>query len=46
MKHFCDKCKRYKRTIDMNNSELKECKENKGDFVCSECINREMDEGN
>lgn len=39
---YCNKCSRY--VDDMNDNELDELKEY-GAFVCSDCINEEMEDG-
>lgn len=38
--NYCNKCNKY--IINMNEAELGELK-NEGSFVCSDCINDEMD---
>lgn len=42
MKYFCNKCDREIFEIDMNDIELDEL-QREGSFVCSNCINEEMD---
>ena len=42
--YYCNKCNRVFETL--NEQEQKEFNENNGAFVCSECINREMNEDN
>jgi DNA-directed RNA polymerase subunit RPC12/RpoP len=43
MKVYCNKCdKEFKSMKELNNNEYEELKE-LGDFVCSDCINEEME---
>ena len=39
---FCNKCSRYVDEYDMNDNEIDELNE-EGAFVCSDCINEEME---
>lgn len=41
MKGYCNECSRE--VEDMNELEIEE-KRNEGSFVCSDCINKEMEE--